>query len=157
MRGGTGELLKQDYVDNLATAAHIQLAGGATNNLDIVNLVGSYSAQLAAGTVVLAGCALAVNQYLVAATAAAESPATATTAPAKTTVRTSSTKASRRASETAAAKSSATTTAVEPGNSIHHVLGRHRRPFLKIGGRVSDCGFITHIILGTSKRAEAQH
>ena len=152
LQGRSTELLKQHHVDNLSTATYIQVARGATYDLDIINLVRSYSAELTASTVVLPGRTLAVNQYFAAATAAAKSSTTSTAVSRSSGGTVATTKPSR---ETAAAKTTAATTkttAAQPGNSIHHVLGSDRCPFNEIGGWVSDRRFFAHIILGDSKR-----
>src|SRR5690606_31743455 len=67
--------LQQHHVDHLAAAADVQFAGGATNNFDVVHLCSTDPRQGAAGLIILACHAFAIDQDLLA--TAASQPATA--------------------------------------------------------------------------------
>src|SRR5690606_37073554 len=63
---GAGFGFQQDDVYDLVAAAHVQISGGATNNLNVLHLVGRNTAELAVALVLLARNTAAIDQDLVA-------------------------------------------------------------------------------------------
>src|SRR5690606_33027327 len=127
---GVVHRLQQHHVDHLAAATDVQLAGSATNNFDVVHLCSTDPRQGAAGLIILACHALAIDQDLLA--TAAPQPATAARALRHVHV------AGGRAYS---------------GDAVEHVLRGHRRPFAEIVSWVADGGITTNY-LGMGRRGE---
>ena len=124
------KLLKQHNVYYLAAAAHIKLAGGAANDLYIVNLLSGNACHLATSLIILASCSFAVNDYL---TAAAAAKASATITASLTRTSKASSTASRRAAN--------------PRYTIQHILCGNRVEFSEIARRIDHGRILAHVIL----------
>ena len=66
---GTGFRFQKNDVDDLRAAAHVQIAGSAADDLDVLHLIGRNAGQLGIAFVFLAGDAAAVDQNLISASA----------------------------------------------------------------------------------------
>ena len=62
---GTRLSRQQHDVDDLRSATHVQIAGRATNNFNVLHLAGRDAGQLSITFIFLAGDTAAVDQYLV--------------------------------------------------------------------------------------------
>ena len=134
-----GECFIEHDIDHLPAAAHIEVAGCATNYLYLLHLIGRYAAQQTAGLIVFTGGALAVDQNLGAAVAAAKPSATGSGI--------SATRASTAASTGSAGVGLA-------GYAIKHVLGGARPPLGKIVGGINHSRIIASCLLSHGYRYE---
>ena len=112
--GRVGRLLEDD-VYHLPGAAHIHGARGAANDFDALDLVGGNAGELAAGGIVLAGHALAVDQQVA---------------------------ASSKAASAAVVVAAAAAIERDARDAGHHVIGRGRGVLLEETGGVDHGGFI---------------
>ncbi len=143
--GGGVQCLEQNDVDYLTAATHIQSAGGAADDLDVVHLRGTDARQGIAGLIAFACHALAIDENLVSATCS-KPATTATTA---------------KATAAGSAGASATATAgIHTRNAAQHVLCGGGSPLGEVGSGIANSGVIGSSVLsqrGNGKAGSGDH